>query len=509
MCESFVRRITSVDGLAVDGETPSEAIRAKWIDPSNGERDLHIKYAPLVSPLSRDVYTDCPALANSTRVPSTSQMSLIYEVGMYKFIQKLVLGGICSSVVFPVFSEICDAFFLIKAISKSGDVIASVQSPFGLDLEITLASLTPRERELCGGDQIMTVALCFLKRNVFGLIHNVAFRKTGYVTRALSGAAAVDFALFVHRKSETCSVAKFYDTYNIQSLSLFDITRLRFSIVALPHMPLSAVTLSRFINVVFGRQGERVTSPEWLIDICECFVQLFYTLAVFSCAKIVHRDLHFGNVFVCTENPPVNVRLVYKLRSSETATIAMSGVKRIVQIFDYDKSFAASVGPNPVTRGESLDERQDTQRVIGELGKELVFRNGRGEFSSILSHVAELRPIEIALLFAETRADIAAGNPSVLFGNIYPEIAHIAVSNRNTLFNEEIVETVDFKIDNVCDEAMFSPLNGLLVNPRPTHQRSLGYFPRNVSDSVFRAKSRAYDRTPAVRTRTKEVVEID
>lgn len=84
-----------------------------------------------------------------------------------------------------------------------------------------------------------------------------------------------------------------------------------------------------------------------LAEINSIIVQLLHALLVMQRHKIMHNDVHFGNIFVEKVYPLRDV----SLKLDDKTTISFK-TKYIPKIYDWDRSFCEALGENPVLKSE-------------------------------------------------------------------------------------------------------------------------------------------------------------
>lgn len=84
-----------------------------------------------------------------------------------------------------------------------------------------------------------------------------------------------------------------------------------------------------------------------LFEMNSIIIQLLHALLVMQNHKIMHNDIHFGNILVEKVHPP---RMVF-LNLGDSTTISFK-TKYIPKIFDWDRSFCEAIGPNPILKSE-------------------------------------------------------------------------------------------------------------------------------------------------------------
>jgi len=77
--------------------------------------------------------------------------------------------------------------------------------------------------------------------------------------------------------------------------------------------------------------------------------QILYCLCVLNVHKIMHNDLHSGNILISTLDKKVKLKYKVSGVNFEIKT------QHIVYIFDWDRAYIESLGPNPLNEGELCD----------------------------------------------------------------------------------------------------------------------------------------------------------
>jgi hypothetical protein len=123
------------------------------------------------------------------------------------------------------------------------------------------------------------------------------------------------------------------------SLSMDDTsTHIKFNMIANELIKPGTVTLNTYMNSEYVFLGNSDTINSKL------FTVLFQSIAAcyaMSLSKMVHNDLHIGNIYV----EPFDKKDVHYLYNNELFTYETDV---IVKLFDFDRSFVTSLGNNPL-----------------------------------------------------------------------------------------------------------------------------------------------------------------